>query len=205
MGLAQTQRVLARLYTDSDFRERFIAQPAGVGAAFGLLREETARLARLSISDLDYFATSLKRKRLHEARALLPLTYGVLAERFTALFLRYADTHLPRGIRKHQEDAAAFVAFLERVDRSQGIAPPWAVDLARLEAARLIAADPARRWTACRLRHNPDRLTRSAIQPEETSPPPGRPTIIIWFRLSRRHRLRRVVLSIGRVDNQPGD
>ncbi len=78
MGLARLQEVLAQLYTDAALRERFFADPQGVSEALGLQPEEAQQLTQLSAPQVDFFAESLKRKRLNEACKLLPLTRRVL-------------------------------------------------------------------------------------------------------------------------------
>jgi hypothetical protein len=113
MGLAQTQQVLAQLYTNTDFRERFFANPQAVGTEFELSDEEAQQLAQ-SAQQINIFANSLKWKRLGELRELLPRTTKVLGKDFTSLFWQYAETYLPQGIKKHREDAIAFANFLEK-------------------------------------------------------------------------------------------
>ena len=45
MGLAEVQAALARLFTDSDLRVRFFADPIEVGRELGLDESETTGLA----------------------------------------------------------------------------------------------------------------------------------------------------------------
>jgi hypothetical protein len=59
MGLAQIQRVLATLYTDAVWRERFFADPPGGGAALGLSAAEIQQLAQLSAQQVACFAGAL--------------------------------------------------------------------------------------------------------------------------------------------------
>ena len=64
------------------------------------------------------------------------------AERYAALFERYANESPPRGSKADLDDAAGFVAAICRwADRSN---PPWAVDLARYELAWRQAARAGR-------------------------------------------------------------
>ena len=113
MGLAEAQRLLARLATDATLRARFAADPEGVAAEFGLSPEEAAHFADLHQGQLDEFARSLIRKRLGEVESLLPLTSRALGPaRLAALFRRHAGAHVPRGIKKHRDDAVAFASFL---------------------------------------------------------------------------------------------
>ena len=190
MGLAETQRLLARLYTDAPLRARFAADPAAVAAEFGLVPEEAASLASMPLGPLDDFAASLVRKRRGEVESLLPLASKVLGPaRFAELFRRHALGHVPLGIKKHRDDAIAFAESLTR----GGIDPPWLLDLARLEAGSLLAHDPARRRLVLRLGHHPLDLARAATGGGPTPKP--RPTLIVWFRPWSKGQLRRVVLT----------
>ena len=47
MELSKFQQILARLYTDRSFRERFFTSPCATGAELGLSTEELEQLARL--------------------------------------------------------------------------------------------------------------------------------------------------------------
>ncbi len=195
MGLAKLQGVLARLYTDAGLRERFFADPQTVGEALGLSDEESQQLAQLSAQQVNFFADSLKRKRLNEACKLMPLTHRVLGKRFGALFRRYADTHVPRGTKKHLEDALAFSAFVEQASPIKGI-ERWTVDLLRYEAAWLKAWDPTCRWILRWFQHPVAKLVHRLEMENEVPLPRAKPTIAFWFRLSPRGRLCHFVLSL---------
>jgi hypothetical protein len=190
MGLAEAQRLLARLSTDAALRGRFAEDPAGVAAEFGLSPEGAASLAGLPFGQLEDFARSLVRKRRGEVESLLPLTFrAVETAQVAAWFTRHARSYVPLGIKKHRDDAVAFAGFLAR----EVVDPPWLSDLARFEAAALLAHDPGRRWVVLRLRHDPSGLVRSSIEGEPA--PKTRPTLVVWFRLSTGGRLRRAVLT----------
>src|SRR4051812_12929079 len=106
MGLAESQRLLARLYTDGPLRARFAADPSAVAAEFGLSPGEAATLAALPLDQVADFAGSLVRKRRGEVEPLLPLTPRALGPaRLADLFRRHARAHVPSGIRKHRDDA----------------------------------------------------------------------------------------------------
>ncbi len=197
MGLAESQRLLARLSTDAPLRVRFAADPAAVLAEFGLSAEEAATFAALPLDQLDDFAGSLIAKRRGEVESLLPLTFKAIGpSRFSALFRRHAASFVPVGIKKHRDDAVAFAAFLGRA----AIDPPWHAEVARVEAAALLAHDPARRWRFLRLRHHPQELARSATSRET---PRSRPTLIVWFRLGRQGRLRRWIVTSQSFRGRP--
>ena len=199
MGLVLIQRVLAQLYTDTVLRERFFADPQREGEALGLSSDDMQHLIQLSVPQVNFFAASLKRKRLNEVCKLLPLTHHVLGNRFAALFLRYADTHLPKGIKKHRDDAIAFAAFIEQVARVDGIEPPCFMDLARYEASCLKAADSTCRWLVCLFRHPMDKVVRNLVQGDDAPLPSAQLTIALWFRLFRQRQVRHLILSLPRL------
>ena len=198
MGLAQIQRVLSQLYTDDVLRERFFADPQAVGEVLGLSSAETHQLAQLSAQHVNFFARSLKRNRLNVVCKLLPLTHRVLGKRFSGLFLQYADTHVPMGTKKHQEDAGAFSKFVEQAARVDGIEPPWIMELVRYEASCLGAADTTCWWIMRWFRYPPVKLVRSLMQGDGAPLPLAQPTIALWFRFSRRNRLRHIALTLPR-------
>jgi hypothetical protein len=152
MGLAETQKVLARLYTDAGLRERFFADPLKTGEELGLGREEVRQLSLLSARQVNFFASSLHAKRLQEVRDLLPLTVRALGERAAPLFREYAETNLPGGIKKHRADAAAFAGHLTKTGAIKGAGSEWVAELARYERAWLEAADMTRGVIARRFR-----------------------------------------------------
>lgn len=194
MGLAEFQHALARLSTDRPLRESFFADPAAVGPALGLDAEEAQRLAALPAAQLEVFAGTLHQKRIAEAARLLPLTSAVLDRGFAPLFRRHAGTYVPRGTRKHGEDARAFALFLEDLCCRERVEPPWIVDLARYEAAWLEATEPACRCLTRRFRYPVHHLARSLARGENPLCPP-RPVLAFWLRLPRAARPWHFVLA----------
>jgi hypothetical protein len=186
MGLADRQRLLARLYTDDDLRTRFFADPDGIGTQYGCGPDDIRALARLPQAQVTFFAQSLRAKRLGEVRKLLPLTCHILGPRTSPLFQRYADTPLPAGLRKHRGDALAFAAFLLRVLPGEADSQPqWLLDLLRYEAGWLKTDDPECCRHAVWLQYAILPLVRSLTDGE----PPvviRSPTLIVWWRV-RRH------------------
>ncbi|BAY09312.1 hypothetical protein [Calothrix sp. NIES-2098] len=183
MGLAQTQQVLAQLYTNSELRQRFFANPQIVGAELGLSDEETQQLSQISAQQVNIFANSLKWKRLGEVRELLPRTARVLGKNFNDLFWRYAETHLPQGVKKHREDAIAFANFIQQ----QEIDPAWVKDLVRYEKMWLLAYESHRYLQVCWFHYPIDKLgTNQEIHRQLT--------LAIWWRLKERSPLHHIVL-----------
>jgi hypothetical protein len=189
MGLAERQRLLARLATDAGLRARLAADVAETLGALGLSPDDAAWLAALPSGQVDDFADSLIAKRRGEVAKLLPGTARALgAARFVDLFRHHASRPIPDGPRKHRDDAIAFAASLRR----KPLEPPWLADLSRLEASALMAHDPARPRTICLLAHHPKDLARAVAT---GTPPGGRPTLVAWFRLTRGGRPRRVIFT----------
>src|SRR5436190_8268533 len=144
MGLADVQSVLAQLYTNTTLRNHFLSDPRGVGQQLGLGAAEIEQIAQLSAQQVTGFAHSLHNKRLGEVHKLLPLSYKVLGKRFTALFRQYADTYIPSGIKKHRNDAIAFVTFAEHIAHEKGIEPEWVTEVMRYEKFCLQASEVTR-------------------------------------------------------------
>lgn len=198
MGLAKIQQILAQLYTNSELRKRFFANPQTVGAELGLSDSETQQLSQLSVQEVNVFANSLKWKRLGEVRELLPRTARVLGKNFTSLFWRYAETHLPQGLKKHREDAMvaprtaegiAFTSFIEKVAQAEGIDPAWVSDLARYEKTWLLVYELQHGFQVCWFRYPVGRLGSTDINFSQ-------PTIAVWWRLSGRWPLHHILLPL---------
>lgn len=196
MGLAETQKFLARLYTDAGLRRRFFADPLKTGEEFGLGRDDAQQLARLSARQVNFFADSLHAKRLQEVRDLLPLTVRALGARAASLFGDYAETNLPRGISKHREDAAAFADYLAEGGALGGADSEWVADLARYEKTWLKAADMTRGLIARRFRFAVNELARDVGRGDGPPALRRKTTLAAWFRLSPGRRLRHLVLRL---------
>ena len=196
MGLATVQQVLAQLYTNTVLRERFFENPQAVGKELGLSFDEIQQLAQLSSQQVNFFANSLKRKRLGEVRKLLPLTQKSLSKEFSPLFWRYAETDLPQGINKHWQDALNFCTFIEKVALTEGLEQPWVLDVVRYEKVWLQTLDPTRRFHWCRFDRAIKPLVESLKQPTVTPVLLAKPTIGIWFRISRQGQLRHLIFSL---------
>jgi hypothetical protein len=133
MSLAETQALLARLFTDDDLRREFFELPVAVAARFGLSAEDAQRLAALDRREMDVFARSLIGKRALYARKALPLTARALGDQFDSLLAEAIRGRARDG--STRADAAALVALLDRSLARGELAPVWIVDLARFELA----------------------------------------------------------------------
>lgn len=60
---ARFEAVLARLYVDAAFRQRFLADPSAEATRAGLTPNEVRALAALDATDLETAATSFAQKR----------------------------------------------------------------------------------------------------------------------------------------------
>ena len=135
MGLAREQALLARLYVDGSYRERFFADPATVGQEANLPLARIEAISRCEV-EIRAFAHSLIHKRLVEIRGLLPATERALGDRFGPLARTYLEQHPPGGLDKPAEDARGLSRALTAL--SDGEIPPWISELARYEGSRLI-------------------------------------------------------------------
>lgn len=145
MSLKEEQDLLARLYTDPDFRERMLS---GNDSADPRTRD----LASAAADEVKWFAESLVTKRLREVEKLLPLIRNEIgAKEFEAMFRAFAPSFNPSSVKKHLEDAVEFAQYLQagrRVDSFTGI-------LARFESARLRHIVFSKTLSVCSLRVDP--------------------------------------------------
>ncbi|MBD2213559.1 hypothetical protein H6G64_19440 [Calothrix sp. FACHB-156] len=187
MGLAQTQQILAQLYTNTELRNSFFANPQVVGAELGLSDAEIENLSQLSAPQVNLFASSLKWKRLNLLSKLLPLTASALGKNFKTLFWRYAETYIPQGIKKHRQDAIAFADFIVKTSQQEGLEPIWLSDLVRYEQAWLLAEELNRGFKVCWFRYPVDKLGtgEQKIDPQLT--------IAVWWRFRMRSPLHHTV------------
>jgi hypothetical protein len=188
MGLAEVQNVMARLFIDPVVRSQFFDDPAAIGAKFGLSPAETQSLAEVRQFRFEQFGDSLGRKRRDQVRRNLPNTARVLGREFTSLFGRYVDQAPPRGSRADLDDAAEFVAALQRWNRS--LQPEWIVDLARYELAWRRSARPGLRLIVKLFRFPIGRFTGA----QGTSPTKPRSSLAMWWRPPWRHTVWHVVI-----------
>ena len=96
MSLLQDQQKLARLSTN------WRKDAADVTANF------------VDAAEVEIFAESLFRKRLHEVAKLLPQIRDTLGTDFETNFREFCPTFNPKSTKRHLEDALAFCQFLFR-------------------------------------------------------------------------------------------
>lgn len=187
MELALQQKLVARLATDREFREKFFADPARVAASEGLTVAAES-LAQLHHEQVRQLARVLRRRRLAQAGIQLPLTRKAMGSRFADLFRNYAVSPPPG--KQPFEDALGFAAFLEQHASTQGLDPQWARSIARYEAAKLEATWLRRRLLVRCFPHAIKQLAALLIAGEV---PPGsyqRSTTAVWWRTGASSRLK---------------
>ncbi len=132
MGLAESQKFLARLSTDPALRARFASDPVAVATEFGLSFDERRSFEELTPGPITGFAGSLIGKRRGEVESLLPLTVRALGpDRFARLFRQHAANFVPAGIKKHRDDAVTFARWLAR----EVADPAWLAERVVAEAS----------------------------------------------------------------------
>ncbi|GDY23213.1 hypothetical protein LBMAG56_45600 [Verrucomicrobiota bacterium] len=200
MGLAETQRLLAHLYTDPRVREQFFTHPATVAAEFSLPPADLHVLRHLPRAEINRFARSLQNKRLGDTAKLLPLTRRALGRHFAPRFLAWAESTAPATSHHHTDDARHFAAHLLSENKKTA-APakalaPWITNLLRYETAALTAATPGRHCIFLPLRFTPADLQKCARSSRHRSRLRPRPSLAVWFRLTPHGRLRHLHLSL---------
>jgi hypothetical protein len=186
MSLLDFQRILARIVTEPDLRERFLGDPEGVAASHGWGSEPARLVAMVSPDRLRHYGESLINKRCREAARCLPLTLRVLGHpRFRTLFHEYARASTTRGPARHRDDAIAFAERLRSDWSRVPEDPAWSGDLAAYEAAALRTGDPTRRVILLRLEHAPRDLVTVALAPHSAAIVPKRMSLVVWIRWTR--------------------
>jgi hypothetical protein len=166
MGLQNQQNLIAKLYTDPEFRSAFTADPASVATGAGLTPQEAEQIAIVAAAEIEVFADSLVWKRLHEVERLLPITSKLLAGEFIRHFRIFAASFNSTSAKKHLDDAIEFCRFVRRIP---GIMPVVA-DAAKFESAKLEFFGRSRRFSFAVLRHDLSRPNRP------------RRTFAVWIR-----------------------
>lgn len=187
MSLRQQQDLLARLYTDAEFRRAFLSEPVKIGAENDLSETEIAEIAEIMPEELNFFAESLFRKRLREAEKFLPLTRSVLQDDFTKYFREFSQNFNPQTVKKHFEDALGFCDFLQKHQMPQG----FVKDAAKFERAKLVFS--SRMTNLCFEKFDFDirEIQKSLAEKKSVSEPDfsERKTFAIWLRIGKMTRL----------------
>ncbi|HEY8124449.1 MAG TPA: hypothetical protein VIF88_03390 [Methylocystis sp.] len=179
MALAQTQALLARLFTDDELRREFFDSPIGVATRFGLSMHDTQRLAMIDRRETEAFAQSLIGKRALYARRALPLTARAMGDRFDALFRKAIRD--PAGDGKDRGDAAALAALLKMRAMRRELEPLWGADLARFELAFIEAGRSGAALLLRRFEYDVASIVDAFAKGEEISAI-GKRTFGVWAR-----------------------
>jgi hypothetical protein len=188
MELALQQKLVARLATDREFREKFFADPARVAATEGLTVAAEA-LSTLHHEQMRQFARLLRTRRLAQVALRLPLTRKALGQRFADSFRNYA-VNPPVAGQRPSEDAIAFVKHLEAQAAEKGLEPAWALSLARYEAGRLAAEWHNQRLVIRLLPHDVKRLATLMAAGEVPLGDYRRSSLAVWWRPTVASRLK---------------
>jgi hypothetical protein len=179
MSLREQQNLLAKLYTDAEFRRAFLSQPEKIGAENFLDETEIAEIAAIMPEELEFFAKSLFSKRLREVGKFLPFTKNVLGADFTKQFGEFSRKSNPQTVKKHFEEALGFCRFLQTRDISE-----WAKNAARFERAKLEFFGLEKRFVVCRL----DFELRDFTVSDRTKMPEKKKRTAVWIRIGKRVR-----------------
>jgi hypothetical protein len=139
MELAASQKLQARLYTDSRLRKRFFADPVTVGAGFGLSSDAAHELAQLSQESVREFTRVIRRKRLDQVSRLFPLSTELLGREYGDAFKEYLLKEPPPSDQLAWKDALRFAAFFQIYIVKHPLAVSWGRELLRYEAAKVRA------------------------------------------------------------------
>lgn len=112
MELNKLQEILARLYTNKNFRREFFANRASVIKEMNCDDHTNQSLFGLDESEVNLYAQGLINKRLGVVKQLLPIT-SHYCDSITELFNSYAQNTPAEGMHhKHYNDAIAFGEFV---------------------------------------------------------------------------------------------
>lgn len=150
MSLLHQQHILAKLYTEPQFRQKFLDEPIKIGAENGLNEAEIKEISEAMADELKFFSDSLFWKRFREVEKLLPKTKETLGKDFEQLFREFSANYFPDSIKKHLEDAIEFCEFLETKSLKSEIAK----DFARFEKSRHQFFGYDKPFKICYLRNN---------------------------------------------------
>ena len=183
MGLQEQQNVLARMYTDPEYRAAFLSDPHSVGNKDGLSSDEVSDIAAISQSELGFFSDSLVWKRRREVEKLLPLVRKALGDNFDRAFEAFSASYNHQSVKKHLEDAIEFCKFLE-FDAHKGLLTR---DTAKFERSRLEFFGFHKPIAVCFLKHD-FRGLHTGLTDKGRLALPRRRTIALWLRFGRHVR-----------------
>ena len=201
MGLSDIEQILTRLSADEGLRARFVQNPFALGRELGLTPAGTRRLRREAAERYDSFAATPRERRFVQVNKLLPLTHGVLRDRFTNYFDRYVAEHGPPAVERLFGDVLHFAEYLEEKLKGDYLGSGWTLDLLRFEKSRVKAADPNRRLVVQTFRHDISRLVRGIARKDKDAmfEVVVRRTVALWWRRRPHEPIRYVVFAAPKL------
>jgi len=182
MSLKEQQNLLAKLYTDAEFRRAFLSKPEKIGAENLLDESEISEIGEIMPEELEFFAESLFWKRLREVEKFLPLTRKLSGDDFIEHFREFSQTFHPQSVKKHFEDAFEFCRFLQKRHISE-----FARSAAKFERAKLEFFGLGRSFVVCRLDFDFKNFALSDDKPQ-VEIPEKKKKIAVWLRIGKRVR-----------------
>jgi hypothetical protein len=133
MSTAELQACLARLYVDEAFRELLVRWPDVALQGYVLSAAEDRAVRDLDVGALQFFAHSLRNKRVKRFRRVYPALYAMGHPHVDRLSARYHYACRDDGRLSLHEDVLNFGRFVEQSAAADDILPPWVSDLVRYE------------------------------------------------------------------------
>lgn len=106
--------ILGRLLSESEFRESFFSDRGASIRDLDVSESTAAVLRQLDQAAIEFQASELLNKRLHEVAGLIPMTFHMLGENAEATFRNFAATYWPKGHQRHLIDAERFCRFVNK-------------------------------------------------------------------------------------------
>jgi hypothetical protein len=174
---AELQEALVRLWTSAADREQFLADREAWLATGSRSAETCQKLRQLDAVQLERFADGLLRKRLGQARQLLPGTAMRLGPAFATRFNAWARSSPPADSQHHSDDARQFALLLlhDGPDRERKDVLRWELLQLRLN----------QQGAGCGLL-----IFRHDVRRTGQAPLPRRFLIAVWWVAGRRARRR---------------
>jgi hypothetical protein len=133
MTTSEMQACLARLYVDDSFREVFMRWPEVALQGYELSAAEDRAVRDLDVKALQFFARSLRNKRLKRFRYAYPALFASSDPHVDRLSARYHQLCGDDGRFSIHEDILNFGRFVEQSAAADDILPSYIGDLVRYE------------------------------------------------------------------------
>lgn len=114
MNLKDYQTLLAKLYTDKNFRNSFWENPKKIGELFGIDEKTALELATQNKIDIERYGQILINKRLNAFENICPKVTKWLGNRLSHYFEKFSPKNLEDTPDRYTKEAFYFVEFLEK-------------------------------------------------------------------------------------------